>query len=423
MRVKVVTLGCKVNMYESEYIKELFKKNNDEIVNDKADIIVINTCSVTNQADAKSRKMIRKEKRNNPDAITVVCGCMAENHQNDLDELNVDILIGNKDKSKIIDYINEFKQTKTKIKKFYDLRNIEFEDMTLEKYQDLTRAYVKIEDGCNNFCSYCTIPYVRGKERSKDFLKCISEITSLVNMGHKEIVLTGIHTGNYNNSGKRLVDLINEISKLDNLKRIRISSIEITEIDDKFLCELKNNPKICNHLHIPLQCGSDSTLKQMNRKYDTKKFLEIIKKIRKVRPDINITTDVIVGFPTETDNDFESAVNFIKKVGFTKIHTFPFSKRDNTVAAKLKNIVSDNTKKEREKVLLDLSFIQEMKYAKKYQNKIVEVLIEQSNEWSNGHTSNYLNVFVNEKLENNKNYKIKIIKVCQDKIIGKVVLS
>jgi len=420
MKIKIITLGCKVNMYESEYIKELFIKNGDQIVNDHADVVVINTCSVTNQADAKSRKMIRRSKHENQQAIIVVCGCMSENHQNDLNDLGIDILLGSKNKSKIVDLVKEYFLNHQKINNFYDLNNVPFEDMFITNFSDKTRAFVKIEDGCNNFCTYCTIPYVRGRERSKDFDKIIEEVKSLVVNGYQEIVLTGIHTGNYQDHDKRLVDVIHEIAKINNLERIRISSIEITEIDDKFLNELKNNSKVCNHLHIPLQSGADNTLKAMHRKYITKEYLDIIKKVRKIRKDINLTTDVIVGFPTETNKDFNDTLKFIKKVNFSKIHVFPYSKRDNTIAAKLTNIVSDEEKKIRSQTLINLSNELELAYAKKFINQKLTILIEKSGLISNGHTSNYLNVFIKEKLIKNKEYEVTITNIIENKIYGEI---
>jgi len=420
MKIKIITLGCKVNMYESEYIKELFIKNGDQIVNDHADVVVINTCSVTNQADAKSRKMIRRSKHENQQAIIVVCGCMSENHQNDLNDLGIDILLGSKNKSKIVDLVKEYFLNHQKINNFYDLNNVPFEDMFITNFSDKTRAFVKIEDGCNNFCTYCTIPYVRGRERSKDFNKIIEEVKSLVVNGYQEIVLTGIHTGNYQDQDKRLVDVIHEIAKINNLERIRISSIEITEIDDKFLNELKNNSKVCNHLHIPLQSGADNTLKAMHRKYITKEYLDIIKKVRKIRKDINLTTDVIVGFPTETNKDFNDTLKFIKKVNFSKIHVFPYSKRDNTLAAKLNNIVSDEEKKIRSQTLINLSNELELAYAKKFINQKLTTLIEKSGLISNGHTSNYLNVFINKKLMKNKECEVTITNISDNKIYGEI---
>ena len=351
MKIFIETLGCKVNTYESEVIKEEFLRNGYELADNLSDanVIVVNTCSVTNQSDAKSRKVIRNARKNNKNAILVVCGCSSQNHQDELKDLGADILIGNKDKSKIFDYVNNYDNKQ--IINYYNMINTDFEKMSLDNYSERTRAFVKIQDGCNNYCSYCIIPYLRGTIRNKDLNDAINEINTLVNNGFKEIVLTGIHTGSY----PELVKLIQEISKNDKLERIRISSIEATEINDEFLKELKNNNKICNHMHIPVQAACDNTLKKMNRKYDMNKFKEIINKIREVRPDINITTDLIVGFPTETKEDFLESYNNAKEIKFGKIHVFPYSKRDGTVAAKMKSIVTDTEKKERTHKMITLS--------------------------------------------------------------------
>ncbi|MDD2409532.1 MAG: tRNA (N(6)-L-threonylcarbamoyladenosine(37)-C(2))-methylthiotransferase MtaB [Bacilli bacterium] len=408
MKVCVLTLGCKVNLYESEVIKEQFINNNFKIIdlNNNPDIIIINTCSVTNQSDSKSRKMIRRAKKINPKSIIVVCGCFAENHKENILSLGVDILIGNKDKSKIIDLINDYYETKKPIVKFYDLNNSLFEDMVISNFEDRTRGFVKIQDGCNNYCSYCVIPYMRGRIRNKDINVAYEEIKTLVNKGYKEIVLTGIHTGSYGTgTDYNLTTLIKKISSLKELKRIRISSIEITEINDEFLKELKINNKICNHLHIPLQSGEDSVLKMMNRKYNIQEYKEIINKIRKIRPNINITTDVIVGFPTETEENFKETINNIKEIKFGKIHVFPYSKRNGTAAAKMKDIVSSIDKKNRSKELINLSLELEHDYYLKFIGQKVKVLIEEVNEnYSVGHTSNYIKVIINKKLKQNQEY-------------------
>ncbi len=406
MKVCVLTLGCKVNLYESEVIKEEFISHHYDIVNleDNPDIIVINTCSVTNQSDSKSKKIIRKAKKISPDSIIVVCGCFAENHQQDIKDLNIDILVGNKDKTKIIDLVQEYYQYNEPIIKFYDLKNSAFEDMKINNFEGRTRGFVKIQDGCNNYCSYCIIPFLRGSIRHKDINAAYEEIKELVNKGYKEIVLTGINTGSYGTeTNYNLTTLIKKISQLNNLKRIRISSIEITEINNDFLNELKINPKICNHLHIPLQSGEDSVLKMMNRKYDIKNYKEIINKIRMIRPDINITTDVIVGFPTETEENFKETIKNIKEINFGKIHVFPYSKRDGTAAAKMKDLVPSIEKKNRVKELLNLSLELENNYYLKFLNKKLEVLIEEVNDnHSIGYTSNYIKVIINKKLKQNQ---------------------
>lgn len=417
MKIFIETLGCKVNTYESEVIKEEFLRNGYELADNLSDanVIVVNTCSVTNQSDAKSRKVIRNARKNNKNAILVVCGCSSQNHQDELKDLGANILIGNKDKSKIFDYVNNYDNKQ--IINYYNMINTDFEKMSLDNYSERTRAFVKIQDGCNNYCSYCIIPYLRGTIRNKDLNDAINEINTLVNNGFKEIVLTGIHTGSY----PELVKLIQEISKNDKLERIRISSIEATEINDEFLKELKNNNKICNHMHIPVQAACDNTLKKMNRKYDMDKFKEIINKIREVRPDINITTDLIVGFPTETKEDFLESYNNANEIKFGKIHVFPYSKRDGTVAAKMKSIVTDAEKKERTHKMITLSNKLENEYYNKFIDKTLSVLVEEVfDKYCTGHTDNYIKVIINKKLEHNKFYNVKIIKVDNCNVYGEV---
>lgn len=407
MKFNIVTFGCKVNQYESNMMKEKLLSSNffyEENMSD-ANIIIVNTCSVTNVADKKCLKMIRKIKREYPNALLVVAGCSSQNNQNVYEALNIDILLGNKDKSKIAELIKEYLDTEKKYVKFYNERDLDFEDMLINDYNHV-RAFVKIEDGCDNFCSYCIIPFVRGSVRSKDFDTVIKEAKLLTEHGHKEIVLTGIHTGHYMSNNHDLTDLINELSKIDDLLRIRISSIEITELNDKFLEMLKINKKVCNHLHIPLQAGSDEILKRMNRKYDLAYYEEKINKIRSIRPDISITTDIIVGFPYETDELFSETLEFSKKMNFSKIHVFPYSIRVGTAAASMPNQVDEVTKKVRVKKLMALSKKQEKEYYEKFKEKELDILVEEcDNNVSIGHTSNYLMVTLNENLLVGKIYK------------------
>lgn len=407
MKFNIVTFGCKVNQYESNMMKEKMLSSNffyEENMSD-ANIIIVNTCSVTNVADKKCLKMIRKIKREYPNALLVVAGCSSQNNQNVYEALDVDILLGNKDKSKIAELIKEYLDTEKKYVKFYNERDLDFEDMLINDYNHV-RAFVKIEDGCDNFCSYCIIPFVRGSVRSKDFDTVIKEAKLLTEHGHKEIVLTGIHTGHYMSNNHDLTDLINELSKIDDLLRIRISSIEITELNDKFLEMLKINKKVCNHLHIPLQAGSDEILKRMNRKYDLAYYEEKINKIRSIRPDISITTDIIVGFPYETDELFSETLEFSKKINFSKIHVFPYSIRVGTAAASMPNQVDEVTKKVRVKKLMALSKKQEKEYYEKFKGKELDILVEEcDNNVSIGHTSNYLMVTLNENLLVGKIYK------------------
>lgn len=410
MTFNIITLGCKVNAYESEMMKELLLKDGYKEESIHPDIVIINTCSVTNMADSKSKKMVRRFKRENPDTILVVCGCSSQNNQSIYEEMDISILLGNKDKSKIVSILNEYLQTKKRYTKFYNEKLYEFENMKVDQFTSHTRAFVKIQDGCNNYCSYCIIPYVRGNIRSKDFKEAVDEIKTLVDNHHQEIVLTGINTGAYGEGTPYdLTDLIQEISKIENLKRIRISSIEITELNDKFLNELKNNPKICDHLHIPLQAGSDPILKKMNRKYDLNTYFKKIEEIRKIRPQINISTDVIVGHPYETEDLFATTINTCQKLKFAKIHVFPYSKRDGTPSSRMEYQVSEEEKKRRSKSLIALSNTLEKEYAHLFLGKEVEVLIEEQFEnKSVGHTSNYLKIEVEKKLKPNTFYKVTV---------------
>lgn len=419
MKVRSISLGCKVNSYESEYVLSSFKENGYEIVLDgEADVFIINTCSVTNQSDAKSRKVINRIARENPHAIIVVMGCFIEANK-DYDNPNVSIIIGNKDKNKVVSLVNEYIKDNKSKKLLYDDFDLKFEDMYITHMNSRTRAFVKIQDGCENFCSYCIIPYTRGKCRSKDKDKVLSEIRELVQNGYKEVVLTGIHTGHYGSDiNSNLGDLLEEIVKIDNLQRLRLSSIEITELDDKFLKILNDEKVIVSHMHIPLQAGSDEILKLMNRKYDTKYFEDKINKIRSIRPDISITTDVIVGFPGEDERLFKETYDFIKKIKFTKLHVFPYSSRHGTKAETMPNQVSEQTKKERVKELLALSKNLEREYLEKFVGKVVSVLIETSGDISVGHTGNYLMVKVRERIPHNEIVNIMIDKVNDNYLEG-----
>ncbi|MEG1892775.1 MAG: tRNA (N(6)-L-threonylcarbamoyladenosine(37)-C(2))-methylthiotransferase MtaB [Bacilli bacterium] len=410
MKFSIITFGCKVNQYESNMMKEQMLHHNFLFEEDltKTDIVIINTCTVTNTADKKSLRMVRSIRSNYPNVVLVVTGCSTENNQGVYNEMEIDILLGNKDKSKIGSLVENYLKNKERYVYFLNNRNTVFEDMFIEDYNHV-RAFIKIEDGCDNFCSYCIIPYVRGSVRSKDFDVVIKEAKCLVKNGHKEIVLTGIHTGHYENSNKHLSDLINELSLIDGLERIRLSSIEITELDESFMETLRTCKKLCNHLHIPLQAGSDEILKKMNRKYDLEYFLNKINLIRSIRPGISITTDIIVGHPYETDELFNETLEFVKKIKFSKIHVFPYSKRDGTASAKMDNQVKEEVKKERVKALLELSNELESEYYLSCKGVEEDILIEGRDESkSYGHTSNYLFVNIEEKLEIGKVYRRKI---------------
>ena len=421
MTFKIITLGCKVNTYESEFMLENLLHSGYIYNEEKPDIIIINTCSVTNMADKKSRKMVRRARRENKNAILVVAGCSAQNDSDEYENMGIDILIGNRGKSKIVELINNYKTTHEPYSFFTKNRDLDFENMEVEKFTTHTRAFIKVQDGCNNFCSYCIIPYVRGNIRSKKFADVIKEAEVLVANGHKEIVLTGIHTGSYSDENKDLSDVISSIAKIPGLERIRISSIEITELNDKFLDLLKVEPKIANHLHIPLQSGSDTILKRMNRKYDTAYFKNKIEQIRNIRPDISITTDCIVGHPYETEECFQEYVNFCKETAFSKLHVFPYSKRNGTASAVMPQI-DEEEKRKRVHVLLELSEVLEHDYEEKFIGKELEVITEEyTDNYTTGFTSNYLKVYLKGELKLNQVYKCVIDKLENNKVYGHIL--
>ena len=422
MKAAIHTLGCKVNIYESEYIINILKENGYQIVDfdSKADIYIINTCTVTNTSDKKSEKMIKRARKQNKDAIIIAMGCHAQIKG---DNIDADIIIGNKDKSKIISLIEEYQENKNKIKRIYNLDNVSFEDMYISSFNSHTRAFVKIQDGCDAFCSYCIIPYARGPIRSKDPKTVIKEITSLVENGYKEIILTGIHTGKYGKDiNYTFEQLLKEIIKIKNLYRIRISSIEINELTDPILNLIKDNQVIAKHLHIPLQSGSDKILKLMDRKYDLKFYKDRIEKIRKMIKDISITTDLIVGFPNENEKDMEDTLKFLKEIKFTKIHTKKNTKREGTKAASMENQIDETIKRKRVKTVLELSDQLEQDFYQSKLNETEEVIIEQTKDGkSYGYTSNYIKVEIDSPLKPNEVISVKINKVNNKKVTGKII--
>lgn len=414
MNFKLLTLGCKVNFYESNALREMFLKNGYLENEISPDVIVVNTCSVTAVADQKSRQIIRREARKFPNAIIVVMGCYSQkNADYILENCHAHIVIGTSYRKDVIDLINKYIKTK---KPFVlidsDVRHLKYESFGVFTVPETTRAYIKIEDGCNNFCSYCTIPYTRGNARSRSKDEIIREITHLVNEGFKEFVISGIHTAHYGLDLKNVTfsDLIEEICQIPNLYRIRISSIEESEIDDKFIELLGKYDCIADHLHMPLQSGSRSVLKRMCRKYNVDDFIAKVNKIRQVRPNISITTDVIVGFPGESEEEFQETYDFIKKVNFSELHVFPFSPREGTPAYSMPNQVSPNIKSQRVDALINLSHELEKEYRNKFIGQEMEVILEERNKTTNklsGFTSNYLKLEANYPDE----YIGKIIKL------------
>lgn len=407
----IKTLGCKVNTYESELIHNLFIRKGYVYSKDNAEVYVINTCTVTNMSDRKSRQIINTTRRDNKNAIIVVCGCFSQNAFNSgrLDEIDANIIIGNKDKSKIVEYVEDYIKNKRKTTKFYNMDEVEFENMELDSMEGRTRAFVKIEDGCENFCTYCIIPYVRGKVRSKSHEMVIEEVTNLVNKGYKEVVLTGIHTGHYVDKDYNFEHLLRDLVNISGLLRLRISSIEINELTDGVLDIFSKSDVLVPHLHIPLQSGSDHILKEMNRKYDKEYFINRIEYIKSIKKDVSITTDVITGFPGETDMEHLESMETIKKIGFTKVHVFPYSDRYNTVASKMSNKVDGNVKKERVKDLLMLSDELENSFNSKFYGRVLPVLIEEEKDsYFYGHTANFIRVKVRGNYKHNEIYNIKL---------------
>ena len=417
MKFIIYNLGCKVNSYESNLMTEILEKEGFVLTNDVnlADIAIVNTCTVTNTADNKSLKTLRQIRRSNPGVILIATGCLAQVDREAIKEkADVDIVIGNVGKSKIGEIIKEYLNTQNKIVDIKDIMTCPFEDMQINNF-DKTRAFVKIQDGCNNYCSYCIIPYARGNVRSKKPENVINEIKELIKNGHQEIVLAGIHTGHYGSEFKDydFSDLLNDILKLNGLKRLRISSIEIVELTDKFLNILENNKVLVDHLHIPLQAGSNEILKLMNRRYDLKLFEEKIAKIRKIRPEISISTDVIVGFPHETEELFKETIETVKRIDFSKIHVFPYSRRKGTKADLMDNQIDERIKKERSRTLVQVSKELEIKYMEKFLNREVEFIPETYHEgFIFGHTGNYLSIKTNGTINDlNKSKGVKITKI------------
>jgi|LGVE01.1.fsa_nt_gb threonylcarbamoyladenosine tRNA methylthiotransferase MtaB len=401
MKIGFYTLGCKVNTYETESIWELFKEKGFLRVkhNEFADVYIINTCTVTNAGDSKSRKAIRRLIKQNNEAVIAVMGCYSQMAPNDVFEIDgVDIVIGTKHREQIVKLVDKALIEREKILNVTDVsRYLVFDETHVTNFTENTRAFLKIQDGCNNFCSYCIIPFARGPVRSRDKNSILKETKDLVKNGYHEIVLTGIHTGGYGSDLEdySLYDLLVDLSKVDNLKRIRISSIEINELSDNILKLINDNSIFAKHLHIPLQSGSEEILKQMRRKYTKQDFEDMITNIRNIIPNIAITTDVIVGFPGETDTQFIEMYDFIKKISFSELHVFPYSRRSGTTAGKMKNQINGTIKSYRVNQLIKLNEELAEKYINKDFSKQLSVLFETSDEmFTYGHSDTYIYVKV-----------------------------
>lgn len=391
MKVNIYTLGCKVNFYESNLMKEkLIDAGYTYTDMDDSDIVIINTCSVTNTADNKSLKAARHAAGLGKNVIVV--GCSSQNKEEAYEKIDgVNVILGNKGKSDIVSYIQKYFDKNERIIGVSDIQKVPFEEMKVNNF-DKTRAFVKIQDGCNNYCSYCIIPYLRGDVRSKKSDDVINEVKSLIESGHKEIVLTGIHTGHYGSDiNESFAGLLKKLVKIDGLLRLRISSVEITELNDEFLDVLKNSQVLVDHIHIPLQSGSNTVLKRMNRKYDKDYFINKIDTIRSIRPDISITTDLIVGFPGETEDEFNETIDTLNIIKFSKIHVFPYSRRKGTPADLMDNQIDEKVKKERVSKIINLSKELEQDYFSKFIGKELVFIPEvYKNGYLIGHTGNYI---------------------------------
>ncbi|CDE13976.1 miaB family protein possibly involved in tRNA or rRNA modification [Clostridium sp. CAG:470] len=421
--VRFVTLGCKVNQYETNAMAQKFLEKGYQIIEEitpenediKPDICIINTCTVTNMSDRKSRQMLRRMKEKNPSTIVVAVGCYAQVAKKELAKIpEIDLVLGNNEKVEIVKHVEEYINN--------HINNVELDDVMYSKefsdfgdvtYTEKTRAVIKIQDGCDRFCSYCIIPYARGRVRSRKPENIISEITQIASKGIKEVVITGIHIASYGKdfamskdsklTNYRLIDLLEEINEIQGIQRIRLGSIEPLLITVEFVERLKKLEKICHHFHLSLQSGCDETLKRMNRRYTTEQFKEIVRLLRNAYSDVNLTTDIIVGFPGETDEEFNKTYQFLKEIKFYKMHVFKYSPRKGTKAAVMPNQINGDIKEERSKKLIELSDRNEIEYNKSYIGKNVEVLFEEEKDGMyKGHTQNYIMVYCQskEKLDN-----------------------
>lgn len=397
--VSTYTLGCKVNQYETEAMVEMFEKAGYESVShdEVADIYIINTCTVTSLGDKKSRQFIRKAKKTNDNSVIAVVGCYSQIAPNEVSLMeDVDIVLGTNERKRIVDFCEHFIHDRKKINAVQNIMDVdEFEELSIDTVKDRTRAYLKIQEGCNQYCSYCIIPYARGRIRSRKIDNIEAEVKKLCKNGFKEIVLTGIHIASYGKDlgDLRLIDVLERIHDIDGLERIRLGSLEPTLVDEEFMQRMSKLSKVCDHFHLSLQSGCDKTLKRMNRKYTTAQYSEIVDIIRKYMPNAGITTDIIVGFPGETDEDFKITCDFVRKIKFSKIHVFKYSPRKGTPAARYEDQVDGSIKTQRSKALSDIAHDLNKEFLNNFIGSKVKVLFEQTaQDMIKGHTTNYIEV-------------------------------
>ena len=422
----IITLGCKVNQYESEAVEELFLQKGYEKANENADIYVINTCTVTNMSDRKSRQMISRARRDNPEAVVAVMGCYSQVKPEEVAAIEgVDIVLGSRNKENVVELCEDVLQNKGAIDKIIAPSETKsFEELQISNQTEMTKAYLKIQDGCNMYCSYCLIPYARGNIVSRDISSIVEETKRLAKNNFKEIVLTGIHVSSYGkdfDDGSSLIDVIEAVAKVDGIERIRLSSMEPRHISIEFLERMKATGKACDHFHLSLQSGSDDVLKAMNRKYDRALYKEKVEEIRQVFPNAGITTDIIVGFPGETEENHKQTMDFVNEIKFSKTHLFKFSPREGTRAAKMGDQINGNIKKDR---LHDLEKIEESnreEFLEKQIGKVLSVLVESKSDlegYSGGYSTNYLKVNVREDIPANTIIDVKITEIVNDELVG-----
>lgn len=405
MKVAFSTLGCRVNVYESEAMAEKFIREGYEVVEstESADVYVINTCTVTNVGDKKSRQIISRARRLNSDAVIAVVGCYSQIAPEEVSKIEgVDVILGTRNKGDVVYYVNKAKdEGKMQLHVEGVLKNNKFEELNIEEYQDKTRAFLKIQDGCNRFCTYCIIPYTRGAVCSKDPNKVLEEVTKLAEHGFKEVVLSGIHTASYGldlEEKINLIDLIEKIENVEGIERIRIGSIEPAFFTEETIKKIKGFKKLCPHFHLSLQSGCDETLKRMNRRYTAKEYKDSVELLRETLEGVSISTDVIVGFPGETDKEFNDTYDFLRDIKLTKTHVFKYSERKGTKAATMENKIDGNVKDARSKLLIELSDKNEADFTEKFIGCDMEVLIETEAKGKEGifegYTKNYIKVLV-----------------------------
>ena len=408
---------------------EQFIDNNYKVVDfeEFADVYIINTCTVTNMSDRKSRQIIRRAKQINPDSILVATGCYAQTAQEELEQIaDIDLIVGNTEKKDIVKIVEQYGDNRDSERvKISDInKQKEFVDFGSVTYTEKTRAVIKVQDGCNNFCSYCIIPYAKGRVRSRKLESVVKEITEIAANGIKEVVITGIHVASYGidfDKDTRLIDLLEAIQKIDGIERIRLGSLEPNIITEEFVNRLKKVTKMCDHFHLSLQSGCDETLKRMNRKYTAEAFEKEVNLLRKTFPNVALTTDVIVGFPEETEEEFNETYKYLSKIRFAKLHVFKYSPRKGTVAAKMKNQIDSAVKEKRSHKLIELSNECEIEFLDRYIGKKVKVLFEkQDGKYIKGHTTNYLVVKVKEKKLENQIKEVKIVSRDELELIGEM---